>query len=80
MLILARDMRVHDLHLKEDPGPVIQFLSTKTSKSALVASVWTGLHRSYRRYRRKIYSLGDPNVQRTSIAEEGPHQRHQRKI
>ena len=51
MLVLARDMRVHELHLKEDPGPVIQFLSTKTSKSALV---WTGLHRSYRRYRRKI--------------------------
>jgi hypothetical protein len=36
MLILARDMRVHDLHLKEDPGPVIQFLSAKTSVSVEV--------------------------------------------
>jgi hypothetical protein len=51
ILFLTRDMRAHDLHLREDAGTVVQFLSTKTSISASVASVWTQLHR---RYQRKI--------------------------
>jgi hypothetical protein len=38
----------------EYPGTVIHFLSSKTSKSASVATVKPGPYRRYRRYRRKI--------------------------